>query len=154
MRGTEEVAGSIPAPPTALFGNKRREEDLVKRIFIICPVRNVDPVTKRKLERHVARMEKKGYRVHYPSRDTDQSDPIGNRICATNQGAIFEADEIHVWYSEQSTGSYFDLGGVFMLIEVLGYKKRVVIINNRQVLAAPGKSFLKVLRYLASKKQQ
>ena len=124
----------------------------MKRIFLICPVRNVDPATKKKLERYVGRMEKKGYRVHYPPRDTNQSDPIGNRICATNQSAILEADEIHVWYSEQSTGSYFDLGGVFMLVEVLGYKKRVVIINNTQALATPGKSFLKVLQYLASKK--
>ena len=120
-----------------------------KKIFIICPVRNIGDAVRGEIAGYVQGLETAGYSVHWPPRDTDQSDPVGNRICLVNMRAAFEADEIHIWYDPDSTGSHFDLGGVFTLIEVLGRKKRVVLINDREMKQVPGKSFTNVIRYLA-----
>jgi len=119
-----------------------------KKIFVICPVRNADKATNEKILRYIERLEKQGHTVHWPPRDTDQSDPVGNKICLTNMTEIFKADEIHIWYDPASTGSHFDLGGVFMLVEVLGYEKRVILINDKEAKQVPGKSFTNVIRYM------
>lgn len=115
----------------------------MKKVFVICPVRNASREVKNALRRYVYALEGKGYIVHYPPWNTDQYDPVGNKICEQNFKAILEADEIHVWYDETSTGVHFDLGGAFMLIQILGYKKKVVFINKD-----PGKSFRNVVAFL------
>jgi len=120
----------------------------MRKVFVICPVRNATLEIKQRLEDYVAKLEKDGYLVHYPPRDTDQSDPIGNQICEQNFRAILEADEVHVFYDETSTGLYFDMGGTFMLTQVLGYKKKIVFVNKDDVEDKPGKSFQNVLKFL------
>lgn len=122
----------------------------MKKIFIICPVRNATVAVKRFLQEYIEKLEREGSIVHYPPRDTNQSDPVGDAICRTNFRAIVEADEIHVWYDLKSLGSHFDLGGVFMLVEILEYEKKVVVINADE-LQFDGKSFSKVLRFLAER---
>jgi len=64
---------------------------------------------------------------------------------------MLEADEIHIWYDPSSTGSHFDLCGAFMLVEIFGYKKRIVLINRGEVKPTPHKSFANVIRYLAER---
>lgn len=121
-----------------------------KRIFLICSVRDADVELKQKLADYVASLEVQGYKVHYPTRDTEQDDPSGGYlICKTNFQNIIEAQEVHVWYSESSQGSKFDMGGVFMLY-MLGMRKKIVIANESEIMEDPQikKSFLKVMRRL------
>lgn len=120
-------------------------------IFLICPVRNASEEARAAANAYVAGLEGRGYRVHWPPRDTDQDDPIGLRICRDNARAILAADEIHVWYDPASQGSVFDFGMLFMASEVIGPKKKVVIANPEALPATDGKkSFQNVLRALAA----
>ncbi|MFH0892138.1 MAG: hypothetical protein V1867_05150 [Candidatus Falkowbacteria bacterium] len=122
----------------------------MKKIFVICPVRGADKDVSAKIKDYIAKLERSGCQAHWPPRDTDQADPVGDRICRDNLGAILACDEIHIWYDPSSAGSHFDLGGAFMLIEILGHKKKFVLINS-DAPVIPGKSFLNVIRYLAEK---
>ena len=121
------------------------------KIFLICPVRNADPSLNIKLAGYVKSLEDEGHYVHWPTRDTKQEDPTGGYlICFRNFSAIQEADQIHIWYDESSNGSKFDMGGVFMLVEILRYNKRIFIVNRGEakVVDLKEKSFLKVMGFL------
>lgn len=53
--------------------------------------------------------------MHLPHRDTNQVDLSGGlQICADNREAIKQADEVHLYWTPDSTGSMFDLGMAFM----------------------------------------
>lgn len=120
------------------------------KVFLISPVRGIDEATRLKIEAHVQKLEKQGHEVHFPLRDTKQDDPTGGyEICRANFRAMINAQEVHVWYDETSNGSKFDMGGVFMLVEMLDWQKRVVIVNDNEVTDNLEKSFYKVLRRLA-----
>jgi len=80
--------------------------------FLICPVRWVDPELTRGI---VEELEADGYTVHWPPRDTDQSDETGLRICADNYNAIKASDTVHVVWDGKSQGCLFDLGMAFAL---------------------------------------
>lgn len=99
------------------------------KIFIICPVRNADPAIQEEIRRYIERLEEAGHHVHWPPRDTNQSDLHGIRICMDNCDAIIAADEVHIWYAPASRGSFFDRGMVFALHR-LGFEKKVVGINT------------------------
>ena len=122
------------------------------KIFLICPVRDPDKDTTIAVYEYVADLEAKGHQIYWPTRDTKQNDPSGGyQVCRMNFTAILEADEIHIWYDEKSNGSKFDMGGVFMLIEMLGYNKKIVIVNREEAEALDinnRKSFLKVMKHL------
>src|SRR3989338_8234883 len=117
---------------------KRETKNMAKTVFFISPVAavmdNQNPELEMKLFRYVLSLEKRGYVVYWPLRDTNQVDITGGlTICRRNFKSIIDADEIHIWYDETSGGSKFDMGGVFMLVEILGYKKRVIIDNDLNV---------------------
>jgi len=114
-----------------------------KKIYIICPVRNLTEKEKNKLDKHLHKLWVKGYDIHYPPRDTDQVDPIGFRICSDNFKAIKEADEVHVYWNSLSRGSIFDLGMAFAL------KKPILLINHDEVKRTNEKSLTNVLLYLS-----
>lgn len=107
-----------------------------KKIFIICPVRNVDKETEGILKDYVRKLEEEGHQVHYPSRDTDQNDPIGIRICTCNREKIYEANEVHPWFLKESEGSFFDLGMYFLFLKFKPEKK-IVVINKDEVESIP-----------------
>jgi hypothetical protein len=89
-------------------------ERLEKRVFLICPVRFADDTERALLMEYVERQEAEGIRMHYPDRDTNQEDPTGGyQICCDNSQAIFDADEVHIYWTEKSKGSLFDLGVAF-----------------------------------------
>lgn len=120
---------------------------MVPDVFLISPVRDINPETLAKITEYVATLEYHGKKVYWPYRDTDQNDPVGIRICYDNFSNIIEAHEIHIWYDQKSQGSIFDCGGVFMLL-VLRRHKKLVIANKDEVEqhAVPGKkSFENVL---------
>lgn len=123
----------------------------MKSIFLICPVRNASEEMTRKTSAYLRKLEEAGCRVHWPPRDTDQDDPVGMRICADNGRAILAADEVHVWYDKNSQGTTFDLGMTFMLVEILGLAKKVVLANPEDVAPTEGKSFQNVLLALAKR---
>ncbi|MDP3725759.1 MAG: hypothetical protein Q8R36_01005 [bacterium] len=116
-------------------------------IFLICPVTRVVEEEQKKIRKYVEDLEKKGNSVHWPMRDTEQNDPThGYEICKTNFQAIIAADEIHIWYNETSGGSKFDMGGTFMLVEILGMSKKIIIANDGELEIGAKKSFLHVFR--------
>lgn len=113
-----------------------------RKIFIICPVRNVGSVTKKAIHDYVLKLEKEGAKVHWPSRDTKQ-DTSGTDICSQNREAIFGADEVHIWIDLKSQGSLFDVGMTFAYL--LNMSKKFVIINRDDFTPTEGKSFQNVI---------
>jgi hypothetical protein len=100
------------------------------KTFLICPVRGMSPDAHKAT---VDLLEKRGFTVHWPPRDTDQNDAIGLRICMDNANAIAAADVVHVIWDGKSQGCLFDLGVAFAL------KKKLEIIVIPPL--SEGKSF-------------
>jgi len=86
------------------------------KTFLICPVRGVDPES---TKRFVEQLEKEGFDVHWPPRDTDQDDDTGLRICKDNLSAIKNAGTVHLVWDGKSQGCLFDLGMAFALGKVV-----------------------------------
>ena len=85
-----------------------------KCIYIICSVRGATDEVRKKLEDYTEKLEEQGYAVHLPHRNTNQ----GGRsitICDDNVEAMKWADEIHIFFDKNSTGSFFDMGAAFAL---------------------------------------
>ena len=106
------------------------------KIFIICTVRGASDEYKKKLEDYVAKLEKKGHKVHLPHRDTNQS-ARGYDICLQNCKAIAMADEVHIFYNPDSQGTHFDMGVAF------AYGRKIVVVENIEY--GPGKSYPRML---------
>jgi hypothetical protein len=119
----------------------------VRKVFVICPVRNVSEQTKKAIRDYVLKLEQSGVLVHWPSRDTNQDDPIGTNICQTNREAIYTSNEIHIWFDSNSEGSLFDIGMTFAFLRNLN--KKIVLINRDEISPTPHKSFQNVLLELA-----
>lgn len=126
---------------------EKKKDDTTKNAFIICPVRQATEEVKTVLDQIVSLLEQNGIKVHYPSRDTNQDDPIGINICKQNGEAIKNADMVYVFWHPDSTGSLFDLGMVFMSNLILG-KPQIHLLNKEDIkkIAKNGvKSFENVL---------
>lgn len=108
----------------------------MKKAFIICTVRGASESYKSKLELYVNSLESNGYKVHLPHRDTNQKSS-GINICKQNATAIFEADEVHIFYTKTSQGTHFDMGVAFAL------NKRLVVVENEEY--GEGKSYPRML---------
>jgi len=93
-----------------------------KKIYIICPVRNISEDWKSGIENYVKMLESQGNKVHLPWRDVEQDDKTGYNICEAHREAMEEADEVHIAWDGKSEGCLFDLGMAFAL------KKRISII--------------------------
>lgn len=122
----------------------------MKNIFLICPVRKATGDTAKKIEKYITKLEESDCKVYWPARDTDQSDPIGLRICKDNCKEIFKADEVHVWWDENSRGSLFDLGISFMCHHLADGVK-IILANPDEVKPTQEKSFNNVLLALHEK---
>ena len=115
----------------------------MKKVFILGPVRHITKHTEKNIREYVNKLEDKGYMVYWPLEDTDQDDKVGIRICCDNRKAIWEADEIHIWFDSSSEGSGFDMGMFFAFL--MFSKKKLVIINKREIFATSYKSFNNVI---------
>ncbi len=82
------------------------------KTFLICPVRGHK---KEETIDIVINLEKEGYDVHWPPRDTNQNDNIGLNICNDNLNAIKSSDVVHIVWDGNSQGCLFDLGMAFAL---------------------------------------
>lgn len=120
----------------------------MKKVFFISPVARATGELRTELEAYVQNLEANGHEIHLPHRDTEQKDPTGGyNVCKTNVRAIMNCDEVHIWYDETSGGSKFDIGVTFTLVVMMGYNKKIKIVNDDKVTCENEKSFLKVLRY-------
>lgn len=108
----------------------------MKKIFLICSVRNASQELLDAQLTYVTACEKMGYRVHYPPRDTNQN-MCGLDICETNKNAIKNSDEVHIFYNHESQGTHFDMGVAF------AFNKPIVIVSNDEF--GEGKSFPRML---------
>lgn len=115
----------------------------IKRIFLICSVRNATKEETQTAEKYIASLEAKGWQTHWPPRDTDQQDPRGLSICNDNCEAMIKADEIHIMWNPASQGSLFDLGAAFVLRKLM--KKKIVLVNFKDLCPTPEKSFTNVV---------
>ncbi|HLX12160.1 MAG TPA: hypothetical protein VKS81_05055 [Bacteroidota bacterium] len=96
-------------------------------VYLICPVRNATEEDRAFTREYVAKLEHEGHSVHFPPRDSDQTeDGIGLRVNESNRQGILNADEVHIFWDPRSTGSHFDLGMVFMLRAMRGCPIRVI----------------------------
>lgn len=111
------------------------------KTFLICPVRGYDP---NEWKVYVDDLERMGFEVHWPPRDTFQNDPIGLGICKENYEAIRRASVVHVIWDGKSIGCLFDLGMAFAL------GKKIVVLALPDPSADDGKSFQKVIRAWAN----
>ena len=111
------------------------------KIYVICPVRRAgDEVST--VSAYVSKLESEGHIVHYPPRDVDQTDDgIGLSICQHHRAAMEEADEVHVWWDYESTGSHFDFGMAYAL------HKPIFVVNNPN--RTPNKSYTNILLAVA-----
>lgn len=107
------------------------------KVFLICSVRNASNELLDDQLAYVQQLEAEGHKVHYPPRDTDQSQ-AGFDICLCNARAIEAADEVHVYFNENSQGTLFDMGVAFGLHKPV---RSVYPLNP-----GPGKSFARMLQ--------
>lgn len=114
----------------------------MKRTFLICPVRGA---IAEETAHIVAQLESDGYAVHWPHRDTDQSDDTGLRICQDNLDAIVAADVVHVVWDGKSQGCLFDLGMCF------ASGKEIIPLELPG--ATEGKSFQNMIRCWSAQRQ-
>jgi nucleoside 2-deoxyribosyltransferase len=105
--------------------------------FLIAPVRGL---LHDEFAKIVHDLQDQGWRVHWPARDTDQSDTVGLRICEENRAAIEAADCVHIIWDGKSQGCLFDLGMAFAL------RKPLHVIEVPP--ATSDKSFQNVMRAL------
>ncbi len=121
-----------------------------KKIFVICPVRNVSEETTSKISGYIARLETEGYEIYWPYSDNphQNTDKVGTTICDYNHKKMLMADEVHIWYDRNSMGSVFDIGMFFMFVRIKDFKK-FVIINRESIAPTPYKSFENVILALA-----
>jgi len=108
----------------------------MKKVFIICSVRGASDEYKEKLENYVSDLEQNGCKIHLPHRDTNQN-ATGIEICKENSTAIFNADEVHIFYSSKSQGTHFDMGVAFAL------DKQLVVVENEKY--GEGKSYPRMI---------
>lgn len=120
-----------------------------KKVFIICPVREIKEEVKIKLTAYIMKLESEGHEVYWPYQDNphQNTDKIGISICEYNRKKMLMADEVHVWYDKNSTGSIFDIGMFFMFVH--NDFKKLVIINREDIVPTPEKSFENVILALA-----
>lgn len=109
-------------------------------IYIICPVKYITEQQKQEIKEYVLKCENEGHKVHNPLRDTEQLDCSGGyRICRCHKHAIRACDQVHIFYSEKSEGTKFDLGIVFAYSKII---KLISILDEN----TSEKNFLKVLK--------
>jgi nucleoside 2-deoxyribosyltransferase len=111
---------------------------VVKKIYLIMPVRASTEAARILAEQHLKLMESIGHDVHFPPRDAPQSDETGRAICETHLAAMRACDEVHVLWDAESKGSHFDLGMAYAM-------GKSVVPVGRIHEDPPGKSYWKAV---------
>jgi hypothetical protein len=117
---------------------------IMRKVYLICPVRNCSDEVQEQLEDYVRRLEQLGNIFHFPPRDVKQ-DQSGFGICNAHRSAMAACDEVHFWWDKESKGSHFDFGMAFML----EHFKPVVYVQAEEIEETSNKSYGNVIRYLS-----
>jgi len=117
---------------------------MVRKIYIICPVRNCTEEEQKQLEAYVEKLEEQNCVVHFPPRDVDQT-LEGKDICIKHRERMWDANEVHIWWNPDSKGSYVDFGMAYMRRYDKPHMK-FVLINDFQ--PAVRKSYGTVIKQL------
>jgi len=107
-------------------------------IYIICAVRNATQQRIDEIRKYAEQKRAYGCDVHFPPDNAPQDDGTGEEICKTHLAAMMKADEVHIFWDVQSSGSHFDLGMAYAL-----GKKLVPVACEHEDTA--GKSYWKVI---------
>ena len=108
------------------------KEGYLYDVFLICTVRDADDTDKKFINDYLTELRSQGKKVYYPADDTVQTDPSGGyQICSDNYRAIMRSKEAHVYWTEKSQGTKFDLGMAFY--EHRNYGKKIKLANRIQV---------------------
>jgi len=121
-----------------------------RKVFLICPVRKINKVTKTFIDTYVKTLEALGsWEIHYPPRDVDQTDDgIGLKICEAHRKAMRECDEVHIIYHPDSQGWLFDFGMAFMI------EKPIYLLNQKLIDFPVNKHYINVARELHRKNKE
>lgn len=112
------------------------------KVYVICPVRNASEEDRKFAAEYVAALEAQGITVHYPPRDSDQTDDgVGLKVNESNRNALLLSDEVHVIWDPKSFGSHFDFGMVFMLAAM----RKCPVVLVRPVTRTSTKSYSNIL---------
>ncbi|MCK5131744.1 MAG: hypothetical protein KAR40_06275 [Candidatus Sabulitectum sp.] len=118
---------------------------MVKKVYLISPVRDAKLHTIHGMNSYVNFLEAQGCEVHYPLRDVIQTQSARD-ICDVHCMAMSDCCEVHVWLvdGDLTEGSKFDLGMAFMLHSdtLSGIK---FVIANGPIERTEHKSLLNVL---------
>jgi hypothetical protein len=141
-------------------GTVSQELRYPKRIFVICPVRNIKPEILKFLTAYVENLEKNpDCIVYWPYRDNpfQKIDKIGMKILLHNRSFMIDADEVHIYYDRESIGSVFDFGMLLMCLELYN-DKGIILINPEDVWPTPEKSFenfiLELVQQFSAKEEE
>lgn len=118
------------------------------KIFIISPVRAAKQEILDYLAEYVSKLEEEGHTVHFHVRDVDQTDDgLGLNIITAHRRAMRDADEVHIWWDDDSRGSLFDFGTAWAFS--VDKPKKFVAINRDEIKSTPGKSYTNILLKLS-----
>ena len=99
-----------------------------KKIFLICPVRNANENQRKWIEAYVSEKNSEGYFIHAPHLHTRQIDLFGGyAICKQNAEAVASSSLVAIYYDKESTGSVFDLGVAYAL------NKPILLLNEKEI---------------------
>lgn len=127
-----EQKGSTRQTLQSIINNQK----LDLTIYLIHPVRKATDAVNDLAFRYVSWLEHEGHGVLVPGRDNpfQENDQTGHSICLWNRAATSVADQVHVIWMSESTGSHFDLGMAHAM------KKPLCLVESTYV-PNPGKSF-------------
>jgi hypothetical protein len=108
------------------------------KIYIICPVKNIQPHQKDFIIRYMMDIANKGHKIH-SWLDVDQDDSTGYNITMGHLKGMESCDEVHIFWDKNSYGSHVDLGMAIAL------KKPIKLILQYQD-DIESKSYLKVIK--------
>ncbi len=101
-------------------------------IFLICPIAKATEYQQEKIDQHISDIDN-CYNLYYPAKHTNQIDVTGGyRICTDNANAIGNANTIHIFYDNTSTGSMFDLG-VAYYFQYLNLDRQFCFVNKEEI---------------------
>lgn len=103
-----------------------------QEVYLLCPVRKATAEEREFLEYYKSEMSARNFNAHYPATDTNQEADLGGyRICMDHCSEEERATQIHIYWKEDSTGSYVDLGTCLFLH--YKYGKKIKVINRKRV---------------------
>lgn len=108
------------------------------KIVICCPIRLADKSQNQEALDYIARLKSEGHEVFSYWDTLMEACPTGADILNRHLEAVQNADEVHVFWTNNSTGTHFEIG------TAVAMNKKIVIVRCYDPVL-PGQSYLKAL---------